>query len=60
MPETILVQAAPGRRVRLPDGRVLQGEHEPVSLTRDLFVERRLADGDLVIVPPPSAEVEEA
>lgn len=46
----IMVTAAPGRRVRIPDGTVL-AEGESATVERDLFVARRLADGDLVEMP---------
>lgn len=56
----VLVMAAPGRRVRLPDGQVLSDATEAVEVDRrDLFIVRRLADGDLLAVPeapePPAA-----
>ncbi len=48
---TILVMTAPGRRVRLPDGQVLTDETGMVEVERDLFISRRLAEGDLLEVP---------
>jgi hypothetical protein len=48
---TILVMTAHGRRVRLPDGRVLTDTMEAQEVERDLFITRRLADGDLLEVP---------
>lgn len=49
----ILVMAAAGRRVRLPSGQVLDDTMEATEADRrDLFIARRLAEGDLVEVPP--------
>ncbi len=47
----IFVRPAEGRRVRLPgDGSPIPAEGMEVD--RDIFVVRRLADGDLVEVTP--------
>lgn len=52
MPETIWVKAGEGRRVRFPDGSILQnGKSDEVVETS--FVIRRLACGDLVKIDPP-------
>lgn len=56
---TILVMAAAGRRVRLPDGQVLSDATEAVEVERDLFIARRLAEGDLVEVPAAPAPMKE-
>ena len=57
---TILVRAAEGRRVRLPDGGVLTDAGEPVPVDpRDLFIARRLAEGDLVEMPAASGGTKE-
>ncbi|MBW6402081.1 DUF2635 domain-containing protein [Roseomonas sp. HJA6] len=54
MPERIFVRPAEGRRVRLPgDGSPIPPEGMEVD--RDTFVIRRLADGDLLEVPPQTA-----
>ncbi|MDA8049965.1 MAG: DUF2635 domain-containing protein [Rhodospirillales bacterium] len=50
----IRVRPAPGRRVRLPGGKLLKAEGALVA--RDLFIERRLAAGDVVEVPEAPAE----
>lgn len=45
---SIHVKPAAGRVVRAPDGSIIppEGQH----LVRDLYIERRIADGDLVVV----------
>ncbi|MBR0681912.1 DUF2635 domain-containing protein [Roseomonas eburnea] len=49
--ERVTLRVAEGRRVRLPDGKVLPHD-EDLVLDRTPFVRRRIAAGDLV--PPPA------
>jgi hypothetical protein len=50
---TVFVKPGDGRRVRIPGGRLLDAKDAPkqaVEVKRTIFVERRLACGDLVEV----------
>lgn len=48
MTETVTARPAPGRRVRHPVTRQIMGDAD-VPLPRGSWLERRLADGDLVL-----------
>jgi hypothetical protein len=53
----IMVRPGDGRRVRMPDGRLLTSDKTPaagVSVALSTFVRRRLECGDLVEVTPPA------
>lgn len=55
MTETLTVRPAEGRRVRLP------GQADPIppegqAVVADLFIRRRIADGDLVVLTDDAAE----
>jgi hypothetical protein len=53
------IQAAPGRRVRHPDGRgLLKDGGEAVAWNS--YWQRRLQDGDVVIAPPPAPAADAA
>lgn len=49
----IYVKPAEGRRVRLPDGSIIPAEGAEVE--HDVFIRRRLADGDLVEATAPKS-----
>lgn len=57
---TVTIRCAPGRKVPLPDGTEVpaHGSAESVTVPRDMFINRRLADGDVVIVKPAAATKE--
>lgn len=59
MSETVHVRPAEGRRVRHPVTNQVIGD-EGAHLQRDMFVERRLTDGDLELVPGEPASPEPA
>lgn len=46
---SIHVKPTAGRVVRAPDGQIIPPEG--LHLVRDLYIERRIADGDLTVVP---------
>lgn len=49
----VFVRPGEGRRVRMPEtGEIVPAEG--MSVTLDMFVARRLADGDLVAAPAPA------
>lgn len=48
MSSSIHVKPAAGRVVRAPDGQIIPPEG--LHLVRDLYVERRIADGDLTVI----------
>ena len=60
MSETIWVRCAEGRTVPLPDGQQVPPHDAPegIPVLRDLFINRRLADGDVEIVAPPADAAE--
>lgn len=45
---SIHVKPAPGRVIRAPDGQIIPPEG--LHLVRDLYLDRRIAEGDLVVV----------
>ncbi len=45
---SIHVKPAAGRIVRAPDGQIIPPEG--LHLVRDLYIDRRIAEGDLVVV----------
>lgn len=51
---SIHVKPAPGRIIRAPDGSIIppEGQH----LVQDLYLQRRIAEGDLVVVEPEATE----
>lgn len=55
MPTTVTVRPAPGARVRMPGRAYDLLPEEGAKVPRDAFWLRRLADGDVVEVPPPAA-----
>jgi len=58
MSETIWVRCAAGRTVPLPSGQQVPPHDaaEGMPVQRDMFINRRLADGDIEIVPAPAGE----
>jgi hypothetical protein len=52
--ELTVLKPAPDRRVRHPDGRLLDAEGEPVP-AGDPYWLRRLADEDVMVVEPAPA-----
>ena len=58
MSETIWVRATEGRRVPLPNGQLVPPHDaaEGIPVQRDMFINRRLADVDIEIVPAPAGE----
>lgn len=57
---TVTIRCAEGRKVPLPDGTEVppHGSADSITVPRDMFIDRRLADGDVVIVKPAAAKKE--
>jgi Protein of unknown function (DUF2635) len=49
--EMLFLVPKPGLRVVMPDGDVFPDEGN--FILRDAFIDRRIADGDLIAAPPP-------
>lgn len=45
------VKPAPGRVIRAPDGQIIPPEG--LHLVRDLYIDRRIAEGDLLLADKP-------
>lgn len=50
---TVTIRCAEGRQVPMPDGTEVppHGGEARITVPRDMFIQRRLAAGDVVIVP---------